>query len=98
MLTPLDARRRWFGALFLILGLGLLVWGTTLLDGYLRGRPVLFVLFWAACALFTCLALVYAALDMLIVRRRTREEQVSLAEKSFASLAEEEKRKRGQRD
>jgi hypothetical protein len=95
MLTSLDARRRWFGAFFLIMSLGLLVWGTTLLSGYLVKRPVLFVIYWAACALFTGLALINAMLDMIIMRKRTRDEQVALAEKSFADVIEAEKKKRG---
>jgi hypothetical protein len=95
MLTSLDARRRWFGAFFLIMSLGLLVWGTTLLSAYLVKRPVLFVIYWAACALFTGLALINAMLDMIIMRKRTRDEQVALAEKSFADVIEAEKKKRG---
>ena len=94
MITPSDARRRWFGALFLILGLGLLVWGTTWLSDFLVKRPILFILFWGACAVFTGLAMINAMLDMMIMRRRTREEQIALAEKSFGDL-EEQKKKRG---
>lgn len=95
MLTSLDARRRWFGAFFLIMSLGLLIWGTTLLSDYLLKRPLLFVFYWAACALFTGLALINAMLDMIIMRKRTRDEQVALAEKSFADVIEAEKKKRG---
>ena len=95
MLTSLDARRRWFGAFFLIVSLGLLIWGATLLSDYLVKRPVLFVVYWGACALFTGLALINAMLDMIIMRKRTRDEQVALAEKSFADIIEAEKKKRG---
>ena len=95
MLTSLDARRRWFGAFFLILSLGLLIWGTTLLSDYLVKRPMLFVAYWGMCALFTGLALINALLDMIIMRKRTRDEQVALAEKSFADVIEAEKKKRG---
>lgn len=94
MITPADARRRWFGALFLIISVGLLIWGTTLLSDFLVKRPILFVLFWGTCALFTGLAMINAMLDMMIMRRRTREEQIALAEKSFNDL-EEQKKKRG---
>ena len=95
MLTSLDARRRWFGAFFLIMSLSLLVWGTTFLSDYLVKRPALFVVYWAVCALFTGLALINAMLDMIIMRKRTRDEQVALAEKSFADVIEAEKKKRG---
>jgi hypothetical protein len=94
MLTSLDARRRWFGAFFLILSLGMLVWGVTFLSEYLVHRPALFIAYWAACAFFTGLALINALLDMIIMRKRTRDEQISLAEKSFAEIIEAEKKKR----
>ena len=94
MLTSLAARQRWFGALFLILSLGLLIWGTTLLSDYLQHRPMLFVAYWGACAFLTGLAMINALLDMIIMRKRTRDEQVSLAEKSFAEIIEAEKKKR----
>jgi hypothetical protein len=94
MLTPLDARRRWFGAFFLILSLGLLIWGVTFLADYLAHRPILFVVYWAACALLTGLALLNAMLDMIIMRKRTRDEQLHLAEKAFADIVEAEKKKR----
>jgi hypothetical protein len=93
MMTPADARRRWFGAFFLIIGLGLLVWGTTFLSDYLVKRPILFVLFWGACALFTGLAMINAMLDMVIMRKRTREEQIALAQKSFGDLNDQNKKR-----
>jgi hypothetical protein len=92
MITPADARRRWFGALFLILGLGQLIWGITWLADYLVKHPVLFVIFWGTCALFTGLAMINALLDMMIMRRRTREEQIALAEQSFADLEDQKKK------
>jgi hypothetical protein len=94
MLTPTDARRRWFGSFFLLLALGSLIWGVTLLNGYLMRHPVLFVFYWAGCAIFTGLAFINALLDMMIMRRKTRDEQIALAEKSFGDL-EERKKKRG---
>ena len=90
-ITPADARRRWFGALFLILSIGLLIWGTTLLSDYLLKRPILFIIFWATCALFTGLAMINALLDMMIMRRRTRAEQIALAEQSFRDVEEQKK-------
>jgi hypothetical protein len=95
MLTPVDARRRWFGAFFLILSVALLIWGTTWLADYLLKHPFLFLAYWGACAFLTGLALINAMLDMIIMRKRTRDEQISLAEKSFADVLEAEKKKRG---
>jgi|GEM_PF-1736070 len=93
MLTPLDARRRWFGSLFIILSLGMLIWGITFLGDSLVHHPFAFIFYWAACAIFTGLALINALLDMIIMRKRIRDEQISLAKESLGSI-EEETRKR----
>lgn len=95
MLTRVDARRRWFGAFFLIVSVGLLIWGITFLSDYLVHHPFLFIIYWASCAFCTGLALINALLDMIIVRKRVRDEQTALAEKSFAEIVEAEKKKRG---
>jgi hypothetical protein len=94
LITPTDARRRWFGAFFIIISLGLLVWGSTFLADYLFKRPFLFVVYWAACALFTAIAALNALLDFVIMRKRTRDEQNALARQSLAEI-EAEKKKRG---
>ncbi len=86
ILTPNDARRRWFGVLFLILGALLLIWGATFLNAFLMRHPFLFVAYWAACALLTGCALLTALLDMLIIRKRTRDEQIALARQSLAEI------------
>ena len=62
---------------------------------YLLKHPFLFLAYWGTCAFLTGLALINAMLDMIIMRRRTRDEQISLAEKSFADVIEAEKKKRG---
>lgn len=94
MLTPVDARRRWFGAFFLICSGAMLVWGITLLSNWLVKHPLAFIFYWMTCALFTGLALLIAMLDMFIMRRRSRNEQIALAQKSFAEI-EDEAKKRG---
>lgn len=86
MLTPTDARRRWFGAFFLICSLGMLIWGVTFLSSWLLAHPVIFICYWIACALFTGLAFLNAMLDMIIMRRRIRHEQSALAQKSFGEI------------
>jgi hypothetical protein len=86
MLTPTDARRRWFGAFFLICSLGMLIWGVTFLATWLLEHKVIFILYWIGCALFTGLAFLNAMLDMFIMRRRIRHEQSVLAQKSFEEI------------
>ena len=94
MLNKVDARRRWFGALFLIVAGGMLAWGLTLLQPFLIKRPILFVMYWLVCLGFTMLAFTIAALDMLIVRRRIRDEKQKLMNKSFDNVSKGENRDR----
>lgn len=89
MLNKVDARRRWFGALFLILAGGMLAWGLTFLQAYLFKRPILFVVYWLTCFGFTGLAFIVAALDMYVVRRRIREEKRKLMNSSFDEVSKE---------
>jgi len=76
MSTFADARRRWFGAFFLVLAGGMLVWGQTWLQPYLTGWS--FVVYWAACFMLTASAMVVALLDMRMVRRRMEQEHREL--------------------
>ena len=85
MMTNSDARRRWFGLLFLALAAGLLIWGQTVLKPHLTG--VRFLLYWAVVSALTLLAIATALLDLLIVRRRAREEHRELIRRSFAEKA-----------
>jgi hypothetical protein len=83
MLNPLDAWRRWFGALFLILALGSLIWGQTVLHDFLATHPRTFIFYWLACFGFTGLSIVVAMVDFMVIRRRGRREQKSLFKDSF---------------
>lgn len=81
MNDPVQAWRRWFGLLFLILAGGMLLWGETILKPHL-GRGLLFLGYWLACMLFTALAMLMALLDFRSVRRRIREEQVRIIDEA----------------
>ncbi|PYM10190.1 MAG: hypothetical protein DME18_16775, partial [Verrucomicrobia bacterium] len=63
--NPADARRRWFGVFFLIIAVGMLVWGQTFLKPYLEGLG--FIVYWLACMGFTGLAMLSALLDIWAV-------------------------------
>lgn len=67
----------------LILALALLFSGSTFLQSALnpRDHPVLFVLFWVACAWFTLAALLLSVFDLLMLRIEARKRQRSLHEK-----------------
>jgi hypothetical protein len=89
MLTPEDARRRWFGSLFLILAGGLLLWGFTFLGRTLVQNPVIFVIYWGACFLLTGASFTIAIYDMRVIRRRLREEQKTAFKRAFNDVIED---------
>ena len=59
----------------MLAALVLLFAGATFLDAWLRTHPVLFLLFWAACAWITALIVLMAIFDMLMVRAQMRTER-----------------------
>jgi protein-S-isoprenylcysteine O-methyltransferase Ste14 len=61
----------------------LLFIGATFLDEWLRERPLLFLLYWVACAWITLLAVLLACFDMLVVRARARGERRRLEAEYF---------------
>ena len=91
MITSVDARRRWFGAFFLIIAGGLLLWGFTFLGPTLVRNPLLFVVYWSACLIFTLLSFAIAVYDMLVIRRRVREEKRAAFDRAFSDVEETKK-------
>jgi membrane protein implicated in regulation of membrane protease activity len=89
MLTAADARRRWFGTLFLILAGGMLVWGLTFLGPQLMRQPVFFLFYWLACFALTAISFLIALYDFRVMRRRLRDEQKSAFNKAFSDIIEE---------
>jgi hypothetical protein len=89
MLTSVDARRRWFGAFFLIIAGGLMVWGFTFLGPVLVKNPLLFVVYWAACFGFTLLAFAIAIYDMIVIRRRIRDQKRNEFNRAFSDMDNE---------
>jgi len=67
----------------LIMALALLFSGSTFLQSALnpRNHPVLFILFWVACAWLTLAALLLSVFDLLMLRREARKAQRTLHEK-----------------
>lgn len=72
----INSRRRWFGSLFLLLALGMVVWGQTWLKPQLQGLA--FVFYWLACLILTLLALFTALADAAATRRQLRKKQADL--------------------
>jgi membrane protein implicated in regulation of membrane protease activity len=96
MVWKADTRRRCLGAVFLLVALGMLLAGETVLRNRL-GR-VSFLVFWLVCFLFTCLALLVAFLDLTVIHRRTREEQRALFEDALKGIVRRPGTRPEQRD
>lgn len=95
MMTESDARRRWLGMLFLMAASGMLVLGLTLLSQHLQGWTFLF--YWLGCFTFTLASIFVAFLDWWVIRRRTRDEQRDLIQKTLEEVDEaKEHQGRGQ--
>ena len=57
--------------------------GATFLGGWLTTKPLVFLLYWAACAWLTLAAMLIAAFDMLAVRAALQREREQLKQKIF---------------
>lgn len=73
-----------------LIALVLLFAGATLLDGKLRAHPVAFLLYWAACAWVTVLAVLLAIFDLLLVRAAARRERRRMQGEHFPMEESEE--------
>ena len=83
-----DARARrtlmFYGVLIAIVVLFI---GAVVIDGWLRERPLLFVIYWAACAWLTLLSVLLAVFDMLLVRAEARRQRKRLERRFLAEEA-----------
>jgi 4-hydroxybenzoate polyprenyltransferase len=82
-----TARRRWFGAIVLGLAILMLVLGQTVLKE--RLGKVAFVVYWLACFVFLCLAIVVAFRDAKAVQNELRSEQRTLLESTLKDIESE---------
>jgi hypothetical protein len=69
-------RRRVVTGIFLGAALLMLIFGFTVLSGHLTRDA--FLIYWLICFLLTGLAAILALVDMMIIRRQSREEQREL--------------------
>jgi hypothetical protein len=82
MSSPTDARRRWWGAFFLTLAAGLLIWGETVFKPHLRNKWV-FTVYWLFCFILTALAIYTALLDLRAMRQRFRDQHRDLLDRTI---------------
>lgn len=85
------ARRRWFGGLVLLLALGLLIAGETILKARLQGLG--FVLYWLCCLMLTAAAIVVAWVDARAVQSKGRREARELVENTLGDIEADVHRK-----
>jgi hypothetical protein len=76
----------------LLLAVGMLIWGQTVLKTRLTGLS--FVFYWLLCLLLTFLALATALVDLRLVRRRLRQEQKDLIQKTIEGVKADRQDKR----
>lgn len=81
------------GMVFLILAVVMLILGETLLRNSLAKVP--FLIYWAACFVFTGLAILFAFRDVAGVQRQAREQQRELLEKTIREIARQKEMKGG---
>ena len=89
MTNAVQARRRWWGLLFLTLAILSLVWGLTLFNPWLSRSPVAFVLYWTGCFLASGLAFYHAMRDMAYIRKNYRRQKKDLLRGTLDQLEEE---------
>ncbi len=84
-----NLRRRWLGAMFLTTALLMLIAGETVLAGRLNAFG--FAVFWSACLVSTCGAIVVALRDLSETRRRMRDEHRTLFAETLNNIARSSK-------
>lgn len=91
MANSADALRRWLGAFCLAVAAGMLIWGQTILKPHLDGIP--FLIYWFICFVFTIAAIFIALLDVRAVRRRVKDEQADLIQRTLEEIEQSREQK-----
>ena len=82
-------RRRMVTGILLGAALLMLILGLTVLSGHLKRDA--FLIYWLICFLLTGLAAIFALVDMMIIRRKSREEQRELIRTTLDQAARDAK-------
>ena len=98
MANKSDLSRRLSGAGFLVVAIVMLLLGETVLNAWLRERPIIALLFWMSSFVLVFLAMMVALLDLWIVRRRLREEHRGLLTETLDKIVEEKKARSKEKD
>jgi len=79
--------RRKLGVVFIIVPMGMILLGQTILKSRLDGVP--FLIYWLVCFAFTFAAIFVALLDLRSIRRQIREETREVFERSLEQIQRE---------
>jgi polyferredoxin len=71
ILRDRSSRRRWLG-IFLIISLSMIAAGVWVLDAWLASGPLVFLLWWGACACLTLFTLLFAVYDALAAMKEEK--------------------------
>jgi hypothetical protein len=82
-----KSRRRWFGAVCLLVAIGMLIAGETVLAGRLSG--VTLIGYWLGCFVLAAVAAGVALIDAARVRAESRAEQRELLESTLRQVERE---------
>jgi hypothetical protein len=82
--------RRWIGGLLLAGALTMLVLGQTVLKSKLHDAD--YIRYWMICFVLTGGALLVALIDVMMIKRETRNEQKELIDETLHEIEEVEKR------
>jgi hypothetical protein len=74
-----DNKRRWWGLFCLIMAIGLLAWGQTLLKPHLVG--LVYLVYWLSCFAFVAFAILIALFDLWVVNLRRQSGRPEIVEK-----------------
>ena len=86
-----TARRRWFGAIVVVLALAMLVLGETVLKRTLGG--IAFLFYWLVCFVLIILAIAVAFRDVRAIQDEVRTEQRTLLESTLKDIENEARSK-----
>lgn len=90
-----TVRRRWLGAVVLLIALLMLILGETALQS--RLHDFVFLAYWFICFALTVTAIVVAMLDARVMRQQTREAARDLLQDTLDQIQTDAKRKQPRR-
>ena len=91
--ADVTTRRRIIGAIFLLIALGMLIAGDTLLKAILK--DIGYLVYWLVCFVFTGLAILVAYLDVRALQQRSRREARDLFQSTLGQIETDMSKKPG---